>query len=218
MADYTSHVRYGSATAANAKIIALNPAPTSLVEGFALSFKNVTQNTGAVTLNVNGLGAKSVLKANGTALASGNLKANSIYTVRFNGTSFILQGEGGEYGTAMAADVLLGKTFGTEGGVLPGALTISSLGGRKSAEGAFELGGRETRTIGNLAFTPSLVFLYHKPKNYNNKYVSAIITTADGSQLIIRAGDVSVQDIINNSFVINASNGFTNETQWFAFE
>jgi len=119
-ADDTSHVKYGVATGANPKVVTLNPAPTALIEGMALSFKNVTQNTGAVTLNVNGLGAKQVLKSNGTALANGNLKANSIYTVRYNGTSFILQGEGGEYGTAGADQVLTGFTVGTENGIING--------------------------------------------------------------------------------------------------
>lgn len=91
-----AHVPYGSAVGANAKTITLNPAPTAYTAGMALAFKNTTQNTGAVTINVNGLGAKSILKSNGNALSSGNLKANSIYTIRYNGSNFILQGEGGD--------------------------------------------------------------------------------------------------------------------------
>lgn len=126
-ADDTSHVRYGSASGTNSKIVTLNPAPTSLVEGFALSFKNTVANTGTSTLNVNGLGAKPIVKSNGIAVASGNLKAGSIYTVRYDGTSFILQGEGGEYGTAVAGDVLTGKTIGTESGIVEGTLVLNEL-------------------------------------------------------------------------------------------
>lgn len=128
LADYVDHVGYviDSGTA-NAKVVALNPAPASYVEGMAIAFKNKVQNTGAVTINVNGLGAKSIVKSNGNALASGNLKVNSVYTLRYNGINFILQGEGGEYGTANAPDVRLGKTFGTENGVLNGALDLSKL-------------------------------------------------------------------------------------------
>lgn len=103
-ADDTAHVRYGAASGTNAKTITLNPAPTSLVEGFAVSFKNVTENTNAVTININGLGAKPVVKSNGTPLTSGNLKANSIYTVRYNGSSFILQGEGSDLSDTDMAD------------------------------------------------------------------------------------------------------------------
>lgn len=93
LADGTSHVFYGVASGTNAKTITLNPAPTSLVEGFALSFKNTTANTGAVTLNVNGLGAKPIKKANGSDVSSGNLMSGGIYTVRYDGSAFILQGE-----------------------------------------------------------------------------------------------------------------------------
>lgn len=80
--DLTSHVRYGVGTGTNAIAVPLVPAPTALVEGMALSFKNTTTNTAATTLNVNGLGAKPIDKSNGGALTSGNLKAGSIYTVR----------------------------------------------------------------------------------------------------------------------------------------
>ncbi len=111
-ADYVRQAGYGTATGTNALAITLNPVPTAYVDGMALSFKNTTQNTGAVTINVNGLGAKSVLKSNGLALASGNLKANSVYTIRYNGTNFILQGEGGdvEYDFGTGVDGSLSTT------------------------------------------------------------------------------------------------------------
>lgn len=113
LADTVNHVPYGLAAGTNAKTITLNPAPAAYVDGMALAFKNMTQNTGAVTINVNGLGAKSILKSNGSALASGNLKAGSIYTVRYNGTNFILQGSDSA-GNATPEHVLAGKTFSND--------------------------------------------------------------------------------------------------------
>lgn len=121
-ADDTSHVRYGIATGIDAKTTTLNPTPTALVEGFALSFKNNTANTDAVTLNINALGAKPVVKSNGNTLTSGDLKEGSIYTVRYDGTSFILQGEGGDYGNATASQVLAPNTIGTKDGVVVGTM------------------------------------------------------------------------------------------------
>lgn len=106
-ANDTAHVRYGTATGTNAKTITLNPAPTKLVEGFAVSFKNATENTDAVTLNINGLGAKPVVKSNGSPLTSGNLKADSIYTVRYNGSAFMLQGERSDLSDTDMADFIL---------------------------------------------------------------------------------------------------------------
>lgn len=120
-ADYVKHAGYGVASGTNAKTITLNPPPTAYVDGMAISFKNTTQNTGAVTLNVNGLGAKPVLKPNGNTLVSGALKADSVYTVRYNGTNFILQGEGGS-GTAQPSEVLTGKTFSNDLGDYTGTM------------------------------------------------------------------------------------------------
>lgn len=160
LADYASHVHYAPDTGtANAKVVALDPAPTAYVEGLAIAFKNAAQNTGAVTINVNGLGAKNVLKSNGNALTSGSLKANSIYTLRYNGTAFILQGEGGEYGNATAADVLAPKTIGTDAGLVTGTMpnrgavnqTITSQGGQYSIPQGYHSGsGRVVAQFNNL--------------------------------------------------------------------
>ncbi len=95
LADAVKHNNYGIATGTNALTVTLPNAPTILKEGFTLRFKNTTENTGAVTLNVNGLGAKSILKNGGTALSASNLKAGGIYTICYSGTAFFLQGESG---------------------------------------------------------------------------------------------------------------------------
>ncbi|THD15383.1 hypothetical protein CI793_13535 [Anoxybacillus ayderensis] len=127
-ADYVKHPGYGVATgSANAYAVTLNPAPTSYVEGMAIAVKINVDNTGSSTINVNGLGAKAIKKPNGNNVSAGNLKAGSIYTLRYNGTNFILQGEGGEYGNATPADVRNTKTLGTENGVVQGTLDLSLL-------------------------------------------------------------------------------------------
>lgn len=124
--DLVSHGVYGAATGTNTLAMTISNV-TAYVEGMLVAFKNTTANTGAVTLNINSLGAKAIKKANGNALTSGNLKAGGIYQLRYDGSSFILLGEGGEYGTATASDVLAGKTFGTENGIVQGTLTFSKI-------------------------------------------------------------------------------------------
>ena len=117
-----SHVFYASSTnSSNAYSVSI-PAITRYVEGIAIAVKINAQNTGASTININGMGAKSIVKSNGLVLSSGNLKANSVYTLRYNGVNFFLQGEGGEYGTAVATDVLQGKTIGTDNGIVTGTM------------------------------------------------------------------------------------------------
>lgn len=114
LADDVNHIRSAVDTGtANAKVVTLNPAPTVYKDLMGITFKNAVQNTGSVTINANGLGAKSIIKSNGTALSSGFLKANSIYTVRYNATTgnFILQGEGSAEGNVTPDKVLSPTTY-----------------------------------------------------------------------------------------------------------
>lgn len=104
---------YGVASGVNTKTVNLDPAPEGYYEGMCFAFRNVTENTGPVTINVNGLGAKSIKKPNGNDLVPGNLKAGSVYTVRYNGTNFILQGSDSA-GNATPEHVLAGKTFSND--------------------------------------------------------------------------------------------------------
>ena len=124
LADLAKHGVYGIATGANTLVmtVTLDASITSYPTGMLVAFKNTTANTGAVTLNINGLGAKSIRKANGSTLSSGNLKAGGVYQLRYDGVNFMLLGEGGEYGTAIASDVLAGKTIGTEEGLITGSI------------------------------------------------------------------------------------------------
>jgi hypothetical protein len=120
----TMHVPYSTDSGtANAKLLSISsPSTSAYVEGMAVSFKNAVLNTSSVTVNINALGAKALIKSNGTAITGGLLKANSIYTIRYNGSAFILQGEGGEYGTAIATQVLTGTTIGTDAGIVSGTM------------------------------------------------------------------------------------------------
>jgi hypothetical protein len=120
--DYVKHPGFGSTTGtANTYAITLTPAPTSYVDGMAVSVKINVDGTGASTLNVNGLGAKGLKKANGTDIT--NLKANGVYTFRYNSSTgnFIVQGEGGA-GNAVASDLLTGKTASTDAGDITGTM------------------------------------------------------------------------------------------------
>lgn len=96
LADYVKHPGTGTITrTGNLYEITLNPAPTAYVDLMGVIIKADADVTGqAITMNVNGLGVKSVLTPNGT---NPSFKKGSIYTVRWNGTAFILQGEGEVY-------------------------------------------------------------------------------------------------------------------------
>ncbi|MBB2841474.1 UNVERIFIED_ORG: hypothetical protein GGE64_005257 [Rhizobium etli] len=75
---------------ANALTIAPDPVVTDYVDliGVPLRVKPSALNTGAVTINVNGLGNKAVHNPDGTAIAAGRLFG--IFVVVYTGTDFIL--------------------------------------------------------------------------------------------------------------------------------
>jgi hypothetical protein len=76
---------YGIDTgAANACAVAFTPAITALIDGMALWFKAKNANTGGTTLNVNGLGASSIIGAGNNPLQGGEIVANGRCQVIWN--------------------------------------------------------------------------------------------------------------------------------------
>jgi len=70
--------------------VTLSPAPTAYTNGMVVRFKANTINTGAATLNVNGLGAKTIVKNYNVTLADGDIKASQLCEVIYDGTNFQL--------------------------------------------------------------------------------------------------------------------------------
>jgi hypothetical protein len=68
----------------------LSPAPSAYATGNLFSFVAANTNTGATTINLNSLGAKSITKAGSTALAAGDLVSGQIYLIEYDGTRFQL--------------------------------------------------------------------------------------------------------------------------------
>lgn len=231
-----SVVPYGTASGTNAKTISITDGFATLKTGLALAFKNTSANTGAVTLNVNGLGAKSVVKSGGTALSSGNLKAGGVYTVRYDGSNFILQGEGGEYGNAQPSDVRQGTIFGTENGLqtgtmLPDPLATFQVGttnlyyvGQNSRQASLnqqqqKLFSAKMKRSGSIR----LSFQTYNNGGYGTTYVkrngSNISSYQNQSTYVGNTLDitVSVNDVIEIWSISNTSSGFYSSVREIKF-
>ena len=76
------------AGSANTYVVAMPQTPLSLAEGYTLTFKVATTNTTTSTLNVDGLGAKSLVNTDGSVLQAGDLVAGAMVTVVYDGTKF----------------------------------------------------------------------------------------------------------------------------------
>ena len=79
--------------------LTLSPTPARYISGQVFYFKANRTNSGATTLNVNSLGAKSVY-SNGAACAGGEIVINRVYSVVYDGTLFHLMGGGSGGGGA----------------------------------------------------------------------------------------------------------------------
>jgi len=75
------------ASGTDAYAITVTPAITSYTAGQKFSFKAGTANTGACTLNVCGLGAKTIKKDVSSDLATGDILANQIVEVEYDGVN-----------------------------------------------------------------------------------------------------------------------------------
>jgi len=127
-ADYVSHPANGGTSAGTATAYTCNssPNPSSLVDKIGIVITAHVDSGANPTLKWGSLAAKSIRKSNGSAAS---FKKDGLYTLRYNSVndSFILQGEGGEYGDVASNDVRNTKTFGTENGVMQGTLNLEKL-------------------------------------------------------------------------------------------
>jgi hypothetical protein len=105
--------RYSATVGGTANAITLTPAVAlgAYAAGEAITFIVASTNTGAVTVDVSGLGAKAVTKTGATALVAGELVAGQIVTLRYDGTRY--QAITPAVGTAAA------KNTGASGATVP---------------------------------------------------------------------------------------------------
>ena len=69
-------------------VITLSPAPTAYTTGMYICYTATTANTGACTINVNGLGAKNLLSLNNVTPPDNYIEAGSVVVAVYDGTSF----------------------------------------------------------------------------------------------------------------------------------
>lgn len=93
------------AGASDSYAITLSPVPPAYVTGMSIYFKANTANTGAATLNVNSLGAKTIKKSVSSDLETGDLAANQIINVVYDGTNFQLASGAGGGGDKMSKSI-----------------------------------------------------------------------------------------------------------------
>ena len=87
----------GTASGTDAYVLTLSPALTSYAFGQVFDIKFTNACTGVCTLNINGIGAKNILKNGSLALKSGDILAGQVFSLFYDGTQFQLIGRVSTY-------------------------------------------------------------------------------------------------------------------------
>lgn len=84
-----SNVMVTSTGTGNTYAIAYTVGPTAYVKGEVFRFFAHLTNTGAATLNINALGTRALLRADGSAVAPGEIVAGQVVSVAYDGVNFL---------------------------------------------------------------------------------------------------------------------------------
>ncbi|MBW2606148.1 MAG: hypothetical protein JRD05_00785 [Deltaproteobacteria bacterium] len=198
--DLLDGTRYAAdAEASDTYVITLSPTPTAYYDGMVIVFMANTANTGACTVNVNGLGAKSIKKLHDTDPATGDIESGQIVTAIYDGTNFQMQSQIAAATPGLAADTL----WAAAGDLVKGT-------GNDTAD-ILSIGSANDKLFVNAAGTT--VEYDHGLYAGSNTYD---LTTASGTQaitgvgfkpsaILIQGAIISVADLFSTSYHQNGS-------------
>lgn len=173
--------------------ITCTPAPTAYTTGMRFTFKAGTANTGTASLNVNSLGAKTIKKNYNTDLASGDIVANQIIEVVYDGTNMqmVSQKAGGIFAsgttTKNAADASATQTIAHGLGTTPKYIKI-------------------TATSSDLATAASAAGFLYASTAYNGTTQSSVSIMKSGSTSVATTTDFRIS-VSNTGSTTDASVG-----------
>jgi hypothetical protein len=86
----TGSLIYAPANGTNTITVNLTPSIASYTPGMVINFKAFANNTSAVTINVNGLGAKNIYKNTNVSLTANDIINGQVVSVIYDGSNFQL--------------------------------------------------------------------------------------------------------------------------------
>jgi hypothetical protein len=141
--DISSPVAAADAGASDTYTATLSPAPAAYVDGAHYRFKANTANTGACTINFNGLGAKTIKKVAGgitSDLSDNDIRVGQWVDLVYDGTNMQMQST---LGNAVGTSVL-SPAFEV---LTDGATVTWAFGGDRVRNAVVTLGGNRTLDI-----------------------------------------------------------------------
>lgn len=131
------------------------PAYTAYVAGMTLSFLPVATNTGAVTIDLDGLGAKNVYSDSSAALTAGQLIVGKMAVLEYDGTRFqLLSSSGIADGSITTAKLADGAVTSVK--LANDAVTTSKIAANAITPAKLSAGGPSWDSSGNLIVTGTI--------------------------------------------------------------
>jgi hypothetical protein len=132
--DPTSFNNLITVTGTNTLLGSSTPPITAYAAGMTLSFVVVNTNTGPVTIDVSGLGAKEITFSGSTPLIAGQMTAGAIVTIQYDGTRFQLMNSSGALAIT-ASSINGGQIAGFRNKIINGAFRIAQRGTSSNTAG-----------------------------------------------------------------------------------
>lgn len=156
----------------------MNPELAAYATGMMIKFTPANNNTGAATINIDGLGAKAIVKGDNTALIAGDLQASTISVAVYDGTSFVLLNP---QTAAMTAAAILAALLTVDGA--GSGLDADTLDGISSAAFVQTSSDSFTAEITDVNGTVTGTIFYKKTGHMVSLWVdgSGVMGTSDGT-------------------------------------
>ena len=191
----------------------LTPALAAYATGNKFSFIAVATNTGAATININSLGAKSITKSGSTALVAGDIVNGQIYLIEYDGTRFQLLNPSAT--SSSVSSISFGGTGLTPSTATSGAVSVAgTLAIGNGGTGATTLAGANIPVV-NVAntFTGTQTF-----NGSSSTFATVLLNAAETTTVSATAATVTINYYINSQSVLYyTSNASANWTLNVAF-
>lgn len=183
--DWNNVIAPNATGSATAYTLATSPAIGSYQTGMVVAFRAPAANTGALTLNVSSKGAKSVLRADGSALEASDIAANAVVVAVYDGTAFRVQTT---TVSSTGSSSLMTVAPTTK------ALTANDI----------KLDGYTVTFRANAAATSSTRLTVSAVASGTNGSVTANLKRADGSSL--QTNDIKLNQLVTVKYVVTNPN------------
>lgn len=148
-----------------------NPALTAYTAGNAFYFVVGSTNTGAMTINIDSLGAKDIRRAGSTALAAGDLVAGQTALIVYNGTNFQLL-NGNAFTNLRVSGTLTGAGSSFTSIGYSGALTGGTASLTTTQITSLGVGTAPSGTTGEIRATNNVTAYYSSDRKFKENVVS----------------------------------------------